>query len=116
MTNNNKKVYLVYGGDAIPYEPTYVIASFLDKDKAEEYLKKLKEDDEKNCKLNEQYEELYSQYCEYLDNEHIEYQYDGIADEELAKKFNVTKEFVHEVMNFYYYPQSYHIKSIDLYE
>ena len=116
MTDNNKKVYLVYSGDAIPYEPTYVRAAFLDKEKAEEYLKKLREDDKKNCKLSEQYEELYSQYDEYLDNEHIEYQYDGIADEELAKKFNVTKEFVHEVMNFYYYPQSYYINSVDLYE
>ena len=24
MTNNNKKVYLVYGGDAIPYEPIHI--------------------------------------------------------------------------------------------
>lgn len=116
MTNNNKKVYLVYSGDATPYEPTHVIAAFLNKGKAEEYLKKLKEDDEKNCKLSEQYEELYSQYDEYLDNEHIEYNYDGVADEILAKKFNVTKEFVHEVMNFCYYPQIYYISSVDLYE
>ena len=28
MANNAKKVYLVYGGDDMPYEPTYVIASF----------------------------------------------------------------------------------------
>ena len=47
MTDNNKKVYLVYSGDAIPYEPTYVRAAFLNKDKAEEYLKKLREDDKK---------------------------------------------------------------------
>lgn len=116
MTNNNKKVHLVYGGDAIPYEPTHVIAAFLDKNKAEEYLKKLKEEDEKNHQLDEQYEELYNQYYDYLEDKHIEYNYDGVADEILAKKFNVTKEFVHEVMNFCYYPQIYCINSVDLYE
>lgn len=116
MTNSAKKVYLVYGGDDIPYEPTHVIATFLDKDKAEEYLKKLKEDDEKNRQLEEQYEELYNQYYEYLEDEHIEYECDDIADEALAKKFNVTKEFAHEVMNFSYYPQFYYIQSEDLYE
>ena len=116
MTNNNKKVYLVYNGDAIPYEPTHVIAAFLDKDKAEEYLKKLKEEDEKNYQLNEKYSELYKQYDEYLDNEHIEYDYDGVADEALAKKFNVTKEFAHEVMNFYYRPQIYYMSTSYLYE
>ena len=42
MTNNTKKAYLIYGGDDMTYEPTYVIASFLDKDKAEEFLKSLK--------------------------------------------------------------------------
>lgn len=116
MANNAKKVYLVYGGDDIPYEPTHVIASFLDKEKAEEYLKKLKEEDEKNRQLEEQYEELYNQYYEYLEDEHIEYECDDIADEALAKKFNVTKEFAHEVMNFSYYPQFYYIQSEDLYE
>ena len=117
MTNSAKKVYLLYGGDAVPYEPTYVIAAFLDKDKAEEFLKRLKEEDEKNCQLNEQYAELYDKYYEYLEDEHIEYHYDGIADEALAKKFNVTKEFAHEVMNFNdYCPQIYYISSVDLYE
>ena len=117
MANNAKKVYLIHSGDATPYEPTHVIAAFLDKDKAEEYLKKLKEDDEKNYQLNEQYTELYNQYDEYLENEHIEYHYDGIADEALAKKFGVTKEFAHGVMNFEeYYPQIYYMDSIDLYE
>ena len=38
MTNSTKKVYLVYGGDDVPYEPTHVIAAFLDKEKAQEYL------------------------------------------------------------------------------
>lgn len=112
-----KKVYLIYSGDATPYEPTHVIAAFLDKNKAEEYLKKLKEEDEKNCQLNEQYEKLYDKYDEYLENEHIEYKYDGIADEALAKKFGVTKEFAYKVMNFNeYYPQIYYISSSDLYE
>lgn len=116
MTNSAKKVYLIYGGDDIPYEPTHVIASFLNKEKAREYLKKLKEDDEKNRQLEEQYTELYNQYYEYLEDEHIEYECDDIADEALAKKFNVTKEFAHEVMNFSYYPQFYYIQSEDLYE
>ena len=53
---------------------------------------------------------------EYLTNEHIKYDYDGIADEALAKKFGVTKEFAHEVMNFYYYPQIYYMSSSDFYE
>lgn len=116
MANNAKKVYLIYNGDVIPYEPTHVIATFLDKDKAEEYLKKLKEDDEKNYQLNEQYTELYDKYNKYLEDEHIEYHYDGVADEVLAKTFNVTKEFAHEVMNFYYRPQIYYISTSDLYE
>ena len=116
MTNSTKKVYLIYNCDDMHYEPTHVIATFLDKDKAEEYLKKLKEEDEKNYQLNEKYSELYKQYDEYLDNEHIEYNYDGVADEILAKKFGVTKEFVQEVMNFCYYPQIYCINSVDLYE
>lgn len=116
MTNNTKKVYLVYGGYDAPYEPTHVIATFLDKEKAQDFVKKLKEEDEKNRKLEEQYEELYNQYCEYLEDEHIEYECDDIADEALAKKFNVTKEFVHEVMNFSYYPQFYYIQSENLYE
>ena len=81
MTNSTKKVYLVYGGDDMPYEPTHVIAAFLDKEKAQEYLKKLKEEDEKNRQLEEQYEELYNQYYEYLEDEHIEYECDDIADE-----------------------------------
>ena len=116
MTNSTKKVYLVYSGYDAPYEPTHVIATFLDKEKAQDFVKKLKEEDEKNRKLEEQYEELYNQYCEYLEDEHIEYECDDIADEALAKKFNVTKEFVHEVMNFSYYPQFYYIQSEDLYE
>ena len=116
MTNSTKKVYLIYGGDDIPYEPTHVIATFLDKEKAEEYLKKLKEEEEKNYQLNEQYEKLYNIYNEYLTNEHIKYDYDGIADKELAKKFGVTKEFAHEVMNFYYYPKIYYMSSSDFYE
>lgn len=116
MISTDKKVYLIYGGDAMPYEPTYVIASFLDKEKAQEYLKKLKEDDEKNRQLEEQYTELYNQYYEYLEDEHIEYADDNVIDEALAKKFNVTKEFTHEVMNFSYYPQYYYIQSEDLYE
>ena len=111
MSNNTKKVYLIYGGDVIPYEPTHVIASFLNKKKAEEYLKKLKEDDEKNCQLEEQYTELYNQYYEYLEDAE-----DNIVEEALAKKFGVTKEFAHEVMNFDYYPQFYYIQSEDLYE
>lgn len=116
MINSTKKAYLIYGGDDIPYEPTHIIATFLDKDKAEEFLKKLKEEDEKNCQLNEQYSELYNQYGEYLDNEYIEYDYDGVADEALAKEFGVTKEFAHEVMNFHYYPQIYYIRTSNLYE
>lgn len=116
MTNSTKKVYLIDGGDAIPYEPTYVIAAFLDKDKAEEYLKKLKEDDEKNCQLEEQYTELYNQYYEYLEDEHLEDAEDNIIEEALSTKFGVTKEFAHEVMNFAYYPQIYYISSVDLYE
>ena len=116
MTNSTKKVYLVYGGDDVPYEPTHVIASFLNKKKAEEYLKKLKEEDEKNRQLEEQYTELYNQYYEYLEDEHIEYECDDVIDGALAKKFGVTKEFAHEVMNFYYYPQFYYIQSEDLYE
>ena len=116
MTNNTKKAYLIYGGDEMPYEPTYVIASFLDKDKAEEFVKKLKEDDEKKRQLNDQYFELYGQYYEYLENEHLEDAEDNIVEEALAKKFGVTKEFAHEVMNFSYYPQFYYIQSEDLYE
>lgn len=116
MTNSTKKVYLVYGGYDAPYEPTHVIATFLDKEKAQDFVKKLKEEDEKNRQLEEQYEELYNQYCEYLEDEHIEYECDDIADEALAKKFNVAKEFAHEVMNFSYYPQFYYIQSEDLYE
>ena len=117
MTNSAKKVYLIYGGYDAPYEPTYVIAAFLDKEKAQEYLKKLKEKDEENYQLNEYYAELYNQYDEYLGNEHIEYHYDGIADEALAKKFGITKEFAHDVMNFdEYYPQIYYMDSVDLYE
>ena len=116
MANNAKKVYLVYGGDDMPYEPTYVIASFLDKDKAEEFVKKLKEDDEKKRQLNDQYFELYGQYYEYLENEHLEDAEDNIVEEALAKKFGVTKEFAHEVMNFYYYPQIYYMSSSDFYE
>ena len=116
MANNAKKVYLIYGGDDIPYEPTHVIASFLNKKKAEEYLKKLKEDDEKNRQLEEQYTELYNQYYEYLEDEQLEDAEDNIVEEALAKKFGVTKEFAHEVMNFSYYPQFYYIQSEDLYE
>ena len=116
MVNNAKKVYLVYGGDDIPYEPTHVIASFLNKEKAKEYLKKLKEEDEKNRQLEEQYEELYNQYYEYLEDEHLEDAEDNIVEEALAKKFGVTKEFAHEVMNFYYYPQIYYMSSSDFYE
>ena len=116
MTNNTKKVYLIYNCDDMHYEPTHVIATFLDKDKAEEYLKKLKEEDEKNYQLNEKYSELYKQYDEYLDSEHIEYDYDGVADEALAKKFNVTKDFAYEVMNFYYRPQIYYMSTSYLYE
>ena len=116
MANNAKKVYLVYGGDDMPYEPTYVIASFLDKEKAEEFVKKLKEEDEKNRQLDKQYEELYNQYYEYLEDEHLEDAEDNIVEEALAKKFGVTKEFAHEVMNFYYYPQIYYMSSSDLYE
>ena len=48
METTKRKVYLVYSGDDIPYEPVHVIASFLDKDKAEEFVEKLKEEDEKN--------------------------------------------------------------------
>ena len=116
MTNDTKKAYLIYSGDEMPYEPTHVIATFLDKEKAEEYLKKLKEDDEKNCQLEEQYTELYNQYYEYLENEHLEDAEDNIVEEALSTKFGVTKEFAHEVMNFYYYPQIYYMSSSDLYE
>ena len=116
MTNSTKKVYLVYCGYDAPYEPTYVIASFLDKEKAKEFVEKLKEEDEKNRELEEQYTELYNQYCEYLEDEHIEDTDDNVIYEALAKKFGVTKEFAHEVMNFYYYPQIYYIQSEDLYE
>ena len=114
----NKEIYIIFGGDCVdPYEPPYPIASFLDKDKAEEFLKKFKEEDEKNCQLNEQNSELYKQYFEYLENENIKYDYDGIADEKLSKKFGVTKEFAHDVMNYnYYYPQVYYISSVELYE
>ena len=116
MTNSTKKVYLVYGGDDVPYEPTHVIASFLNKKKAEEYLKKLKEEDEKNRQLEEQYTELYNQYYEYLEDEHLEDAEDNIVEEALAQKFGVTKEFAHEVMNFSYYPQFHYIQSEHLYE
>lgn len=40
MELTKKKTYIVYGGDDIPYEPTYPIASFLDRNKAEEFLEK----------------------------------------------------------------------------
>ena len=116
MANNAKKVYLVYGGDDMPYEPTHVIASFLDKDKAEECLEKLKEDDEKKRQLNDQYFVLYGQYYEYLKNEHLEDAEDNIVEEALSTKFGATKEFAHEVMNFYYYPQIYYMSSSDFYE
>ena len=116
METTKRKVYLVYSGDDIPYEPVHVIASFLDKDKAEEFVEKLKEEDEKNRELEEQYTELYNQYYEYLEDEHIEDTDDNVIDEALAKKFGVTKEFAHEVMNFYYYPQIYYIGSTDLHE
>ena len=116
METTKRKVYLIYSGDDIPYEPTHVIASFLNKKKAKEYLKKLKEDDEKNRQLEEQYEELYNQYYEYLENEHLEDAEDNIVEEALSTKFGVTKEFAHEVMNFDYYPQIYYIQSENLYE
>lgn len=117
MINNTKKVYLIYGGDDIPYEPVCgIIAAFLDKDKAEEFLEKLEKENEKNYKLKEQYNELYNQYYEYLENEHLEDTDDNIIEEALSKKFNITKEFAHDVMNFYYCPQTYYISSVNLYE
>ena len=61
-------------------------------------------------------EELYNQYYDYIEDEHIEDTDHNVIDEALAKKFGVTKEFAHEVMNFYYYPQIYYIGSTELYE
>ena len=52
----------------------------------------------------------------YITKHTVKYDYDGIADEALAKKFGITKEFAHEVMNFYYYPKIYYMSSSDFYE
>ena len=73
MTNSTKKVYLVYGGDNVPYEPTHVIASFLDKAKAEEFVEKLKEEDEKNRELEEQYKAKIKEWSVQRELENDEY-------------------------------------------
>ena len=65
--------------------------------------------------INEQIEDSCSKSItfDFTDLEDAE---DNIVEEALAKKFGVTKEFAHEVMNFDYYPQIYYIQSEDLYE
>ena len=84
----NKKVYIIYGGDDIPYESSYPITSFLDKNKAEEFVKKLEEENAKNVKLYEEYSALYDKYSQHIVQKHIEFEDDDIIIEEIAKKFN----------------------------
>ena len=110
----NKKVYIIYGGDDIPYESCYPITSFLDKNKAEEFVKKLKEENDKNVKLYEEYSALYDKYSQHIVQKHIEFEDDDIIIEEIAKKFKTSKEQVQHVMDFYYYPQIYYIQTVDL--
>lgn len=110
----NKKVYVIYGGDDIPYESCYPITSFLDKNKAEEFVKKLEEENAKNVKLYEEYSALYDKYSQYIVQKHIEFEDDDIIFEEIAKKFKTSKEQVQHVMDFYYCPQIYYIQAISL--
>ena len=116
MESTKKKTYIVYRGDDIPYEPAYPIASFLDENKAKEFLEKLKEENEENVKLSEYYSELNNKYWEYLCNNNLENEEDEVQEEILSKEFGVTKEFVQKVTDFYECPQHYYISEMDLYE
>lgn len=112
----NKEIYIVYGGDATPYEPTHIISIFADKNKAEEAIEILRKQDE----YERQLDELYDQYYEYLEEEHLEKylndeNYD-IITEALSKKFNVTKEFAYQVLTSSYFPQYYSIRTANLIE
>lgn len=116
MESTKKKTYIVYGGDDIPYEPAYPIASFLDKNKAKEFLEKLKKENEENVKLSEHYNELDCKYWEYLCDNNLEDEEDDIQEEAISKEFGVTKEFVQKVRDSYECPQIYYISTVDLYK
>lgn len=109
-----KKVYLIYGGDDIPYEPCHVITSFLDKSKAEEFLKTLREEDKRQSLEGDLYAKLSQEYEEFLDN----YGYLDKSDEEqvklISEKFGVTEDYVDKVLNSFYYPQYYYMDEIEL--
>ena len=115
---SDKVVYPVYGGDDIPYEPSYLRMVFESREDDIKYIKELQEKeedlaDEEDKYYNEEsdwmswyYSSHDTDFCE-LEEDTEEY---NNAVEEIIKHFNITRDYFQEVINRPYYTrQCYHI-------
>lgn len=105
-----KKVYLIYGGDDIPYEPTFVVKAFESKDKAEKCLENLKKENEELIKKSSLYSTLADEYYDFL------YSIGNPKNDAaaIAEHFGVTESYANEVLDFFYCPQFYTIVEQEL--
>ena len=113
-------VYPVYGGDDMPYEPSYLRMVFESREDAVKYIKELQEKEEDFANEENKYsgEEsdwiswyYYSHDIDFYGLEEGTEEYNN-AVEEIVKHFNITKDYFQKVINrSYYTKQRYYIGS-----
>lgn len=114
---SDKVVYPVYGGDDIPYEPSYLRVIFESREEAKKYVKELNENEEKLDEKDMRYADLEQEWFGWYDDTHEVY-FEDIADsdaynkakKEIMDHFNITKEMFNEVAERPpYVKQIYHV-------
>lgn len=113
-------VYPVYGGDDIPYEPSYLRMVFESREDALKYIKELQEKEEDLVDEENKYSSkesswiswyYFSHDIDFYELEEGTEEYNN-AVEEIIKHFNITKDYFQKVINrSYYTKQHYYIGS-----
>ena len=113
-------VYPVYGGDDMPYEPSYLRMVFESRKDAVKYIKELQEKeeelvDEENKYSNEESNWIswyyFSYNIDFCELEEGTEEYNN-AVEDIITHFNITKDYFQKVINRSYYTrQRYYIGS-----
>lgn len=109
-----KKVYLIYEGELVTYEPYHVAEIYLNEDKAKEALYRLQKEDKEKENKAIKYIELSNKYDDFINENDLYKESYEVQLTKASEHFKVTKEFLNEALGFTYYPQAYYIETREL--
>lgn len=110
-----KKAYIIYGGDCIPYEPSYPIGIVLTEERAKQIVQELQQKDEQIQKEAKQLDKEISKYEKWMDDNGIDFDDDEEYIKLVSEHFDVSKEYVEKCFDSHFNcPQCYYYTDIDI--